>query len=211
MQGPGEHIEHQLIDAVGVSCFAVATFIDIRGFSSYMETVDSAEAAVLLKAFYLRMMADHYAEDGFHKFTGDGLLVVSEYDESNVVERCQTAVRTALRLVDEFPTMFDDDAMIDFDVPDRIGIGIARGACACLLSGTRRLDYAGRPLNLAARLMDLARPQGVVLDAADFEPVLGPVLSEPFRSTWAPVRGVKGGSTQVLTTASGQESAGDGP
>lgn len=162
---------------------------------------------MLLKSFYQRLLADHYAGDGFHKFTGDGLLVVSEYDERDVVERCQAAVRNALRLVDDFPTLFEDDAMIDFEVPDRIGIGIARGACACLTSGARRLDYAGRPLNLAARLMDLARPRGVVIDAGDFESVLDPPLRAPFRVEQVRVRGVRGGSARVLTTAQGQESS----
>lgn len=52
--------------------------------------------------------------------------------------------------------------MVNFEVPVDLGIGITRGAATRLASGDLTLDYSGRPLNLAARLMDLARPRGVV-------------------------------------------------
>lgn len=52
--------------------------------------------------------------------------------------------------------------MINFPVPQHLGIGVARGSATRLVSDGLVLDYTGRCLNLAARLMDKARPYGVV-------------------------------------------------
>ena len=68
--------------------------------------------------------------------------------------------------MDDFPTMFTDDPMINFATPTNLGFGIARGTACCLFSGKRILDYSGQLLNLAARLNDLARPKGLVIDGA---------------------------------------------
>jgi hypothetical protein len=56
--------------------------------------------------------------------------------------------------------------MINFPVPSKVGIGIARGSVSKIVSGDKILDYSGAVLNLASRLMDLARPSGIVLDGA---------------------------------------------
>lgn len=63
-----------------------------------------------------------------------------------------------------FPEICSGDPMVNFNVPKRIGFGIARGSACCLVSGNEILDYSGHKLNLAARLMDLARPEGIVVD-----------------------------------------------
>jgi hypothetical protein len=54
--------------------------------------------------------------------------------------------------------------MINFDTPQAIGFGVARGTACCLYSGEDILDYSGHLLNLASRLNDLARPSGIVID-----------------------------------------------
>jgi class 3 adenylate cyclase len=51
-----------------------------------------------------------------------------------------------------------------------LGIGIAAGSASRLIAGDTTFDYTGRPLNVASRLMDIARPAGVVLEETlDFE------------------------------------------
>ena len=45
-------------------------------------------------------------------------------------------------------------------------IGISRGTVCRLVSKGKTLDYSGRVVNLASRLMDDARPSGVVFDAS---------------------------------------------
>ena len=50
--------------------------------------------------------------------------------------------------------------MITFELPPDIGIGVARGSATRISTQDGILDYSGRPLNLAARLVNFARPRG---------------------------------------------------
>ena len=55
----------------------------------------------------------------------------------------------------------------------RLGFGLARGHAWRLDFGRHRsLDYAGSVVNLAARLQDLARPEGIVAEVGFCDPVL---------------------------------------
>ena len=60
--------------------------------------------------------------------------------------------------------MFRDIPILNYPQPEAIGFGIARGSASYLLVGEDVLDYSGKLLNLAARLNELARPFGVVVD-----------------------------------------------
>lgn len=150
--------------AEGKSQFVVAVFLDVRGFSAWM--TDSSKSAVYLKSIYTKILDDYFAEADFFKPTGDGLLVVLDHDEASLESTVQAAVSRGISLVEDFVTLTDGDRMVNFDVPTKLGVGVARGSATRLISGRETLDYSGEPLNLAARLMDLARPSGVVFDAS---------------------------------------------
>jgi hypothetical protein len=74
-------------------------------------------------------------------------------------------------------------------VPKECGIGISRGTVCRLKSGGQTLDYSGHVLNLAARLMDFARPSGVVMHAS-----LANMIPHEFKDDFEPasvyVRGI---------------------
>jgi hypothetical protein len=80
--------------------------------------------------------------------------------------------------------------MINFDVPSELGIGLSRGSATSLTAGKKVLDYSGRPLNLASRLMDLARPSGVVFDSRFGFNLLDPEMKKRFREDSAYVKGL---------------------
>lgn len=150
--------------AVGQSRHAVAIFLDVRGFSSFAKIAESSDAAEFLKSAYTKMLDDYFEDADFFKLTGDGMLVLYEFDRESLTGTVQKTVDLSIRLVEAFPTICADDPMVNFEVPTHLGIGMSRGAVTSLTSGDTVLDYSGRPLNLASRLMDLARPSGVVLD-----------------------------------------------
>jgi class 3 adenylate cyclase len=170
-----ESLNQQLATASGESRFVVAVFIDVRGFSRFAGIAESVEAAMFLKKFYSAVLDNYYADATFAKPTGDGLMLILEYEEADLGPRSTAAVSNALRLMSDYPKFLRGDPMITFDVPPHIGAGIARGAATRLSSEHGIIDYSGRALNLAARLMDLARPKGLVLDAA-----VGPGVVEHF-------------------------------
>jgi class 3 adenylate cyclase len=179
-----------LHDAVGESRFAMVVFLDVRGFSSFAKLAESSETAVFLTTVYTKILDDFFPDASFFKPTGDGLLIVLDYDRDSMKEVVTKAVETSLQLVEAFATLTKDDPMVNFDVPGKIGIGLARGAATRLVSGGKTLDYSGRPLNLAARLMNVARPAGVVFDPSLDLDLLPTPIARRFASEQVYIRGL---------------------
>lgn len=176
--------------ATGESHFVVVVFLDVRGFSSFARMAESSESAVFLKSAYTRILDEYFDDASFFKPTGDGLLIVLDYDEESLRTVVQKAVSTSVRLVEAFPTICAGDPMVNFEVPGDLGIGVARGAATRMNSGDYTLDYSGRPLNLAARLMDIARPAGVVFSDALGVDLLDPDLVKRFAAEDVYVKGL---------------------
>jgi class 3 adenylate cyclase len=166
--------------ATGRSEFVVALFLDVRGFSGFARLAESTETAAYLRSLYKRILDNHFQEAAFFKPTGDGLLIVLRYDEGILSETVNAAVRGALAVVANFPTICADDPMINFEVPKELGVGISRGAATALVSGRKTLDYSGRRLNLAARLRPSASPAASSIQPSTTIPVK--CLMRP--STW---------------------------
>jgi len=153
-----------LHSAEGRSRRIIAIFLDVRGFSSFAGIAESTDTAEFLKSVYLKILDEYFPQATFFKPTGDGLMVLSGYDRDSLTDAVCSATDTSIRLVENFPSICEQDPMINFEVPAKLGVGLARGSATALEADGKVLDYSGRPLNLAARLMDLARPSGLVLD-----------------------------------------------
>jgi len=138
--------------------------VDIRGFSAFSKRHESPDTAMYIKRVYMRLIDDYFTTASFYKSTGDGLLVTIPYTESTLKEVASNTMKSCLSCYEKFGHICDNDPMINFGVPSKIGIGIARGTACCLKSDDLILDYSGHILNLASRLMNLARPSGIVID-----------------------------------------------
>lgn len=158
------YFRDHLDGAKGVSEFVIALNIDIRGFSEWSLEVDSAQTALFIKKIYAKIIDEYFGDAAFVKPTGDGLLVVLGFDEGDVAEAVTTTVENSIAIVKGFGALCVDEPAINYGVPSDVGIGISRGAASRLAAEDVTLDYSGRVLNLASRLMDLARPKGVVFD-----------------------------------------------
>jgi len=159
-------LKELLENAQGYSDNIIAVFIDVRGFSSFSKTHDSAAVAIFVKHIYLEIIDKYFPAATFYKPTGDGLLVVIACT-SNVKEVVVKTIETCQKIVDEFKNFCEDEQLlVTSSVPDKVGIGVARGTAHKIQSGNEIVDYSGATLNLAARLMDVARPTGVVLDSS---------------------------------------------
>ena len=176
--------------ARGESHLVVVVFMDVRGFTTFAKIAESAEAALFLRSIYVRILDRHFPEAAFFKPTGDGLLIILDYDDDNLPEVLNSAVSSSLKLIRGFPQLTSDDPMVNFPTPDSLGIGITRGAATALVSGGKVLDYSGRPLNFAARLMDLARPRGVVLSGTMGMDLLKSDVADEFAEEKAYVKSI---------------------
>lgn len=168
-----KQIRERLNDAEGESEFVIAVDLDIRGFSAFSMRVDAVEAAQYLKSVYLKLLDDYFEGARFFKLTGDGLMLTFRYSQRDLAETAAKVLGMCQRALAEFSSLTAADPMVNFEVPSLVGIGVARGAACRIRAGRLTLDYSGRVLNLAARLMSLARPSGLVIDSA-FGPDLIP-------------------------------------
>lgn len=151
--------------ATGASELVVAVNVDIRGFSSFSKTVDSLQAALFIKRVYMKLIDEYFSNRSFFKPTGDGLLIIIPYNEENLEDVLNKTIISCLNVVVNFSSFCSSDPLINFNVPGKVGIGLSRGSACRLFSEDKTLDYSGSVLNIASRLMDLARPSGIVFDA----------------------------------------------
>ena len=177
-----------LAKAKGVSEFPIALNVDIRGFSKW--SGDSAESGLFIKKVYIRLIDEYFQHSSFFKATGDGLMVLFPVDEEDPQAAVRESVRIALDIVKKFPSITSGDSMINFPTPRAVGVGLARGPASRLVSGKKTLDYSGATLNLAARLMDLARPEGVVVDGRFGVDLLTPAVKKRFAEDRVYLRGI---------------------
>lgn len=176
-------LRNALADAEGRSEFVIVVFVDIRGFSKFSQMHESPDMAMLIKRFYVQLIDEYYTKASFFKPTGDGLLIVYPYNERTLESVANDVVTTTLRCLQEFPSMLQGDPMINFETPENLGFGIARGTACRLHSGKTLIDYSGHLLNLAARLMELARPSGIVIDGSFGEGFIPEAHRDEFEQT----------------------------
>lgn len=179
--------------AKGRSEHVIIAFCDIRGFSEFSSSKgrESTDVAMLIKRFYIKLLDEYFPTADFVKPTGDGLLLIFEYSVDDLGKIADRVIRGAAKCLEEFPgRFFAADPMINFEPPQRLGFGITRGSACCLYSGKERLDYSGHLLNLAARLNDYARPQGIVIDGNFMLNVIPQDLRGRFEASKVFVRGI---------------------
>src|ERR1043166_2560995 len=170
--------------------FIIAVFCDIRGFSSFSKTVESSDAATFLKHFYLKLLRDYFREAVFAKPRGDGLLIVFRHDEHNLNEISDMVLTNCFKAMDDFPDMFKGIPIINYPTPEAIGFGVARGSASYFAAGDDVVDYSGKLLNLAARLNELAKPTGVVIDGSYQLDIIPANLRAQFESKSVYLRGI---------------------
>lgn len=150
--------------ATGERSSIIAVIIDIRGFSSFSKAQESYDTAMFLKRVYMNIIDSYFEFASFYKSTGDGLLLTIDCNPSNIREMAKKTIEKCIDCHRDFGNICSGDHMIYFEVPDKIGIGVARGTVCCLKSDDKIIDYSGRALNLSSRLTNLARPSGIVIE-----------------------------------------------
>src|SRR3990172_9388257 len=179
-----------LAEAQGTSQFVIVVVADIRDFSRFSLTRESPDVAMYIRRVYVRMIDEYFPDASFFKPTGDGLLLTVPYTDKTLVAVASATVDASLRCHSDFASLCKDDPMVNFPVPGAVGFGVARGTACCLKSGETVLDYSGHLLNLTSRLMDLARPSGVVIDGAFGLNLLDEGIRARFDSVKAYIRSV---------------------
>src|SRR4051794_25266774 len=108
--------EALLPGATGDSRHVIALNVDIRSFSGFSERVESVQAALYIKKFYLALLSRYFREATFFKPTGDGMLFIYAFEEDELQALSRSVIATSLKLVNDFPTILKDDRSINFAV-----------------------------------------------------------------------------------------------
>jgi adenylate cyclase len=155
-----------------------AMFVDLQGFTAFAEQHRPTEVVAELNAFFSVVVRVVMAEGGFvNKFEGDAALCVfgAPADQPDHADR---ALRAAARLPGEVARLPDAPA---------VGVGVATGDAVAGNIGTpERFEYTviGDPVNVAARLTDLAKGYaGGVLAAGETVAAADPEVA----AGWRPV------------------------
>ena len=151
----------------------VALFCDLRGFSDWCETVEIGQVESLMRTQFERIIQicnDHHHD--FHKFLGDGFVLVWEESDERPLHLCLAfALDAAFHLHKKYWFLSQDEVHA---IPAGYGIGISVGEAVLLqpetfLAELNEVDFVGYPLNCAARLQTLADSYGTVLSSAAVE------------------------------------------
>jgi|UniRef100_A0A7V6A2B8 adenylate cyclase len=149
-------------------------FADIQGFTSLAESMDPAEVVEMLNTFFTQMVDLVFEHQGtLDKFLGDGLMALFGAPLP-VPQGAAQAVACALAMHQCLKELKDRGA-----TPIRgIRIGINTGeAIMGNIGSHRRMDFTviGDTVNVAARLLDVAREQGapIVIGEATYREVQG--------------------------------------
>jgi adenylate cyclase len=140
-------------------------FCDIRGFTPVAERLPPEEVVSLLNEFYTLMIETVFKHDGtLDKFLGDAVMAVFGAPIAHP-DHAIRAIRTALDMRNGIAEL-NERRVTQGKEPIGIGIGLSLGEVVAGTVGTEdRMEYTviGDSVNLAARLVDNARPAGRIL------------------------------------------------
>jgi class 3 adenylate cyclase len=139
-------------------------FLDLRGFTSFAETVEPEEVMSVLREYHAEMGKLILQHEGtLERFTGDGMMIFFN-DPIPVVDAPARAVRMALAMRQRVSDMIVGWRKSGYDLA--LGIGIAQGYATIGGIGFEgRWDYGaiGTVTNLASRLCGEAKPGQIIV------------------------------------------------
>jgi class 3 adenylate cyclase len=169
---------------------ALVLIYDIRGFTAASKRVGTADLGAFATAAH-REILDLFSSrpPTFVKNLGDGHLLVWESPGGLTPELLDPVMAAARKAQTAFAAFVAGQGALGARLPKQVGIGVAFGETF------RSDDYYGVAMNLAARLQNEARPEGLALSESVFEAVArrDERLREEFRRARVHLKGL--GST----------------
>jgi class 3 adenylate cyclase len=171
---------------------ALVLIYDIRGFTAASKRLGTADLGAFAEGAH-KAVLDLFARrpPTFVKNLGDGHLLLWETQGPPDADLVAHVVAGATRARTAFAAFAAGQEAAGIALPRQVGIGVAFGEVS------RADDYYGVALNLASRLQNLARPEGLAMDRTVFEAATArdEALKTGFRRSRVRLKGL--GSTVV--------------
>lgn len=143
---------------------ALVLIYDIRGFTAASKRIGTADLGTFATAAH-REILDLFAAlpPTFVKNLGDGHLLVWEAPDGLTPALLDPVMAAARKAQTAFAAFVAGQGALGAQLPRQVGIGVAFGETF------KSDDYYGVAMNLAARLQNEARPEGLALSESVFE------------------------------------------
>ncbi len=142
---------------------AVILIYDIRGFTAASKKIATTELGAFATAAHGTILQLFSARPPtFVKNLGDGHLLIWETTDDPEKELVSFVIDAAKKARAAFPAFVAGQKIAGVELPKHVGIGVAVGDVS------RSDDYYGVAVNLAARLQNMARPEGLAMDQTVF-------------------------------------------
>jgi class 3 adenylate cyclase len=159
------------IELGGEERYVTALFCDIRGFTSFTQSMSPKEVIAMLNEHFTPMTRIIYDHGGVvDKFVGDLMMAIFGAPKTSG-DDAKNACLSALQMM-----KYRDKLNHDTGRVVRMGIGIATGnTVAGRMGSTDRLNYTvlGAKVNLASRLCSKAAPDEILIDEETLKQVQG--------------------------------------
>ena len=147
---------------------ALIVFVDIRGFTRWSERVDNATILDEFVLGWYKILKKNFAKT-YIKHLGDGAMIIREMPEKTTSELLKTFLSDTLEKVNKTGEDFDKfckrlSEEEGTEIFLSLGWGVVKGPIKKINN-----DYIGADINKCSRYCEIARPFGIVIDAADFQ------------------------------------------
>jgi class 3 adenylate cyclase len=154
-------------ELTGVRSDVVVLFADLRGFSTWCISASLEQVSEVIKIQYERVIqicSDFHHT--FHKFLGDGFLLLWEPDaDLNLTVCVKHALDASIEVHKKYWYLVKE---LKYKTPLGYGIGLSVGSAIRIQPETfikemNEVDFLGYPLNCSARMQSLADPFGTTI------------------------------------------------
>jgi class 3 adenylate cyclase/CheY-like chemotaxis protein len=160
-------------------CEITVVFCDLRGFTSFAETVEPEDVMAVLGEYHAALGDIVYRFDGtLERFIGDGLMVIFN-DPLPCTDAPERAVRMAIAMRGRVAELAEGWSRHGYDLD--FGVGIAQGHATLGRIGFEgRADYTaiGSVTNLAARLCAEAQGRQILVSQRVFAAIEDIVVAD---------------------------------
>lgn len=170
--------------------YVVAMFLDLRGstrwadevmegdFDCIRDFIDEVREWILSEASRPPLVCPTFV-----KFLGDGFMYVWEVQKDTLAARANAVAELACDLSHKYPAWVKREGVkqvLPWKAPDGLGFGVDASHAIRLTFENGSEDYMGSPVSMAAKMQNMARPTGVVVQERMWRDILDEKIADRF-------------------------------